>query len=62
LILIPFTYELAYRHHIYPGVKIKGVDIGNLTRISAKEKLVAAIKQAIPAQITLTDVSEELAC
>jgi len=55
LILIPFTYELAYRHHIYPGVKIKGVDIGNLTRISAKEKLVAAIKQDIPAQITLTD-------
>jgi len=53
LALIPLTYELAYRHHIYPGVKIKGVDVGNLTQISAREKLIAIIEQGVPAQIIL---------
>ncbi len=55
ILLLVFTYELAYLHKIYPNVKISGIPVGNLNKQDAQQKIRRRVTADLPANITLTD-------
>ncbi|MDD3531748.1 MAG: VanW family protein [Candidatus Shapirobacteria bacterium] len=51
-LMIPAVYELAFYGQIYPGVKIQGIVLGNLTPQEAQKKLEQQIRSQTPETIT----------